>query len=99
MLVRSARPKELDRVAELSVEAYAELAPFLEPGGWQRMREGILSVARRDGCSVIVAEEREGLGGSVAYFPPGSEKGKAYLRRSGQRYGFWPSPPPTGEKV
>ena len=78
VLVRSAQPAELDRVAELSVEVYAEFAPFLETGGWQRMRGGILSVVRRDGCAVILAEGREGLAGSVAYFPPGSDKGEAY---------------------
>lgn len=78
MLVRDAWPGELDEVVRLSVEAYAEFAPRLEPGGWERMRGGISSVVRRDGGAVIVAEGCDRLAGSVVYFPPGSDKGKSY---------------------
>jgi len=69
VLIRFARDDELDIVASLTVDAYAEYAAAMAPDAWSTFAQDIANVRGRQSNGRIVVAERGGaLVGSVTFF-------------------------------
>ena len=76
LVIRDARPDELDRVARLLRDAYSQYRAVLPGDAWSTYRENIMDVRSRAGTSqLIVAEYRGRLAGTVTLYLDGSEEG------------------------
>lgn len=72
MIVREARDGDILAIDAVSEAAYAEFAPRLEVGGWERMKQSLAVAALLAGGAVSIIAERGGrIAGSIAYYPPG----------------------------
>ncbi len=83
VVIRSARDDELDIVASLTVDAYAEYAAAMSPDAWSMYAQDIANVRGRQGDGRIVVAERGGaLVGSVTFFTDwrGVQAGAAGIR-------------------
>lgn len=81
--IRAARPDELDDVAELMVEAYAEFAAQMSPDAWSTFAVDIANVrGRADDAEVLVAEDDGRLVGTISMYAQwrGAQEGTAALR-------------------
>lgn len=69
LTIRAARDDELDIVASLTVDAYAEYAAAMSPDSWSIFAQNIANVRGRltDG-QVLVAERDGAIAGSVTLF-------------------------------
>jgi GNAT superfamily N-acetyltransferase len=69
ILIRQAREDELDTVAALAVEAYAEYARHMPPDAWSAFAQNIANVRGRSNEATILVAERDGeLVGTVTLF-------------------------------
>lgn len=69
VVIRFARDDELDIVASLTVDAYAEYAAAMSPDAWSMYAQDIANVRGRQGDGRIVVAERGGaLVGAVTFF-------------------------------
>jgi len=67
--IRAARDEELDAVAALTVEAYAQYAATMAPDAWSMFAQGIANVrARTTDGQLLVAEENGALAGAVTVY-------------------------------
>ena len=67
--IRTARDDELDTVAALAVDAYAEYAQHMSPDAWSAFAHDIANVrGRMYEAEVVVAERDGGLVGTVTLF-------------------------------
>jgi GNAT superfamily N-acetyltransferase len=70
LVIRPARDDELDIVASLSVDAYAEHAAAMSPDAWSTFAQDIANVRGRLGDGeVMVAVTDERIVGTVTIFP------------------------------
>jgi ribosomal protein S18 acetylase RimI-like enzyme len=70
--IREALRSEYERLAELYVQAWSELAPHVGPERWERMRSNISNLAARATFSEILVAEKGGtMLGAVTYSGPG----------------------------
>jgi GNAT superfamily N-acetyltransferase len=73
VLIRDARPDELDDVGALMVAAYREYAPLMPPAAWRAYARDIEAVASRQGQAQLIVGEAAGrLAGAVTFYPPGA---------------------------
>lgn len=82
-MMRVARDDELDAVASLIVDAYAEYAAHMSPDAWSTFANDIANVRGRLGdAELIVAEHHGELVGSVTMFSGwrGAREGTAGVR-------------------
>jgi ribosomal protein S18 acetylase RimI-like enzyme len=76
VVVREARPDELEAVAELTITAFREYLPLLDPQFVEWYEQDIRDVGRRLGNgTVLVAEFGGRLAGTVTLLPDGSGYG------------------------
>ncbi len=69
LLIRPARDDELDVVASLMVDAYAEYAARMSPDAWSPFAQDIANVRARQGDGQLIVAERDGqLVGSITLF-------------------------------
>ena len=83
LVIREAGDDELDAVAALIVDAYAEYAARMSPDAWSSYANEIANVRGRLGDSVLLVAERGGaLVGSVTMFAGwrGAQEGTTGLR-------------------
>lgn len=83
LVIREARDDELDRVAALIVDAYAEYAAKMSPDAWSIYANEIANVRGRLGDSVLLVAELDGaLVGSVTMFAGwrGAQEGSVGVR-------------------
>ncbi|HEX7365093.1 MAG TPA: GNAT family N-acetyltransferase [Dehalococcoidia bacterium] len=74
LIIRNARPEELDEVSLLLRDAYRQYENFIRPGAWQQYLEDIIDVpSRLDESDLIVAELKHRLVGCVTLYLDGSE--------------------------
>jgi len=67
--IRAARDDELDTVAALTVEAYAQYAATMAPDAWSMFAQGIANVRARTTDGRLLVAERDGaLAGAVTVF-------------------------------
>jgi GNAT superfamily N-acetyltransferase len=67
--IRQARDDELDLVASLAVDAYAEYARHMAPDAWSAFAQNIANVRGRSNEAEILVAERDGeLVGTVTLF-------------------------------
>ncbi len=81
--IREARDDELDAVASLIVDAYAQYAAHMSPDAWSSFANDIANVrGRKDDAELLVAEEGGQLIGSVTMFSGwrGTQQGTAGVR-------------------
>jgi GNAT superfamily N-acetyltransferase len=70
LILRDARPDELDMVRELTLAAYAEYAVIMRPSAWEGLQQAIgTGLNTLDAAECIVAEQHGALIGSVLLFP------------------------------
>jgi GNAT superfamily N-acetyltransferase len=75
IVLREARPAELDTIGETMVAAYAEFSPPDPPPQWQHYVDEIRDVRCRLADSIlIVAEDGGRIVGAVTYYPDGSKE-------------------------
>ncbi|MBM4442099.1 MAG: GNAT family N-acetyltransferase [Candidatus Rokubacteria bacterium] len=68
--LRDARPDELDTVADVMVDAYAEYRAALPEPAWIEYRAEIRDIpSRMPASTLIVAEDAGSLLGAVTYYP------------------------------
>lgn len=68
-IIREARDDELDLVAALIVDAYAEYAARMSPDAWSSFANDIANVrGRQSDADLLVAEEDGQIVGSVTFF-------------------------------
>jgi ribosomal protein S18 acetylase RimI-like enzyme len=73
MVIRDARPEELDKIAFLMREAYLEYKDYFPQEGWEDYCQNIMDVRSRLGVSQLIVAEREGnLVGAVTLYLDGS---------------------------
>jgi ribosomal protein S18 acetylase RimI-like enzyme len=73
LLIRNARPDELDNVSLLLKDAYQQYENIIHPEAWKSYLEDIMDVRSRLGESdLIVAELNHRLAGSVTLYLDGS---------------------------
>ena len=83
LTIRVAREDELDKVAELIVEAYAEYAAQMSPDAWSSFAVDIANVRGRRGDAEILVAERDGeLVGTLSQYGQwrGAQEGRISLR-------------------
>lgn len=83
LVIREARDEELDTVASLTVDAYAEYAARMSPDAWSIFASEIANVrGRLDDSQLLVAERDGALVGSVTMFAGwrGAQEGTAGVR-------------------
>ena len=83
LAIREARDDELDAVASLIVDAYAEYAARMSPDAWSSFANEIANVRGRLGdAELLVAEQDGALVGSVTMFSGwrGAQEGTAGVR-------------------
>ena len=69
ILVRDARPDELDAIGALMVAAYTEFSPSLPASAWRAYEDEIRDVRQRlRDSTLIVAEDAGQLRGAVTYY-------------------------------
>lgn len=69
LVIRPARDDELDIVASLTVDAYAEYAASMSPDAWSMYAHDIANVRGRVGEGELIVAERDGqLVGAVTLF-------------------------------
>ena len=81
--IRSAREDELDRVAEVIVEAYAEYAAKMSPDAWSSFAVDIANVRGRVSDADILIDERDGaIVGTISHYGRwrGDQSGTSALR-------------------
>ena len=77
LVIRNARPEELDEAARVLVESYQQYSEVLSPERWEAYRQNILDVRSRLGESDLIIAERDGpILGSVTFYPAGSRRGR-----------------------
>ncbi len=70
VLIRHARDDELDIVASLVVDAYAEYAARMSPDAWSSFAQDIANVrGRAIDAELLVAERAGGIVGAVTRYP------------------------------
>jgi len=83
VVIRPARDEELDIVASLLVDAYAEYAAAMAPDAWSMFAQDIANVRGRQGDGELLVAEQDGrLVGSVELYRNwrGAQPGAAGLR-------------------
>lgn len=83
LLIREARDDELDIVASLIVDAYAEYAARMSPDAWSFFAQDIANVRGRMGdAKLLVAERDDGIIGSVTLYTDwrGAQSGSYSVR-------------------
>ncbi len=81
--IRSARDDELDIVASLTVDAYAEYAAAMAPDAWSMFAQDIANVRARLGDGTLLVAECDGqLVGAITLFRQwrGAQEGTASIR-------------------
>jgi len=69
LVIRPARDDELDIVASLSVDAYAEYAVAMSPDAWSMFAQDIANVRARMGDGLLLVAESDGrLVGAITLF-------------------------------
>jgi GNAT superfamily N-acetyltransferase len=72
--IRTARPTDHDRIADLTRRAYAEYAGVMEPSAWHALRDAIdTSLSDDTGVTRLVAELDGEVVGSAALYEPDVE--------------------------
>jgi ribosomal protein S18 acetylase RimI-like enzyme len=72
-MIEQATSQDFEAIADLNVEAFAEFAPHLQPGSWERMRANLRGVAKKARRAQFLLCRSDGrIVGSVAYCPAGS---------------------------
>jgi len=75
ILVRDARPNELDATGALMVAAYAQFSPSLPAHAWRAYEDEIRDVRRRlAAAALIVVEDAGQLRGAVTYYPDATKE-------------------------
>jgi ribosomal protein S18 acetylase RimI-like enzyme len=75
VLLREARPDELDATGAMMVAAYAQYIPRDSPPEWRGYEDEIRDVRRRlAGATLIVAADAGSLAGAVTYYPDASKE-------------------------
>ncbi len=75
LIIRNARPEELDEAARVLVESYQEYLEVLSTERWEAYRQNIMDVRSRVGESDLIIAEMEGqILGSVTFYPAGSRR-------------------------
>ncbi|WP_019501186.1 GNAT family N-acetyltransferase [Pseudanabaena sp. PCC 6802] len=60
--------KDFEAIADLNVSAYAEFAPYLQPGSWEIMQKTLRNIAERaERSEFVVCRSGDNIVGSVAY--------------------------------
>jgi ribosomal protein S18 acetylase RimI-like enzyme len=73
VIVRDARPEELDQAAAVMLAAYQEYAPLFPQRGWEAYARDIVDVHGRAPDAELIVAERDGrIVGAVTYYPDGS---------------------------
>ena len=73
IVVRAARPAEHERIARLTLQAYAEYASVMEPSAWAALEQAVrASLADDTGVTRLVAEDAGTIVGSAALYAPDS---------------------------
>jgi GNAT superfamily N-acetyltransferase len=86
LIMRDARPDELDMVRELTLAAYAEYAMIMRPSAWEGLQQAIdAGLNTLEAAECIVAEQHGELIGSVLLFPGNLDTYGSALDRAG-----WP---------
>lgn len=83
LTIRDARDDEIDIVASLTVDAYAEYAARMSPDAWSMFAQEIANVRGRMNDADIIVAEREGrLVGAVSLFGAwrGAQEGSVGVR-------------------
>ena len=82
VIIRDARPDELDDIHALTRSAYAQYAAVMTPSAWAGLRGAIEgALANPASAQFIVADRAGEMIGSVMFFPPDSDAyGSAGLR-------------------
>ena len=71
MIIRDARPDELNTVAELTRRAYTEYAAIMDPTSWAGLSHAIeTALASTEPVERIVAEENGAIVGSAMLYAP-----------------------------
>jgi predicted N-acetyltransferase YhbS len=81
--IRSAREDELDKVAEVIIDAYAEYAAKMSPDAWSSFAVDIANVRGRASDAEILIAEREGsIVGTVSHYAQwrGAQRDTSALR-------------------
>jgi ribosomal protein S18 acetylase RimI-like enzyme len=75
ILLREARPDELDAAGAMMVAAYAQYIPQDPPAEWRGYEDEIRNVRRRlAGATLIVADDAGSLAGAVTYYSDASKE-------------------------
>jgi predicted N-acetyltransferase YhbS len=70
LIIRDARPEEIDEVAQMLKKSYLQYQPDMPPHRWQKYLEDILDVrSRLPESQLIVAELNNKLVGTVTLYP------------------------------
>lgn len=77
--IRPARDDELDIVASLAVDAYAEYAEHMSPDAWSAFAQNIANVRGRSNEAEIIVADRDGkLVGTVTLFTQRGTQADSY---------------------
>ena len=83
VVIRSAREDELDKVAEVIVDAYAEYAAKMSPDAWSSFAVDIANVrGRASDADILIAERSGTIVGTISHYAQwrGSQQGTSALR-------------------
>ncbi len=73
LIIREARPLELDAVEALVKAAYAEFRPFFQEDIWEKWMANISQTLRAAEGIVLVAAQDGRLAGAVKFYPDANE--------------------------
>ena len=78
LVIRDARPEELDEVSRILSLAYQEYAPAVPSGAWEPYAQSIADVRSRleESALIVAAEEEERILGAVTFYPDASLSGE-----------------------
>ncbi|MBM4295221.1 MAG: hypothetical protein FJ126_10010, partial [Deltaproteobacteria bacterium] len=75
ILIREARPEELDRVEDLVKEAYREFQPLFPEVIWNSWMDNIRRTIRSSAGVLLVAQEAGEMLGAVKFYPDAAQSG------------------------
>jgi len=75
ILIREARPEELDRVEDLVKEAYREFQPLFPEVVWNSWMDNISRTIRSPAGILLVAAEAGEILGAVKFYPDAAQSG------------------------
>ncbi|MBM4276171.1 MAG: GNAT family N-acetyltransferase [Deltaproteobacteria bacterium] len=75
ILIREARPEELNRIEALAKEAYREFRPLFPERVWNSWMDNIAQTIRSPAGMLLVAEEAGEIHGVVKFYPDAAQSG------------------------